>query len=76
MLFVCQSLPGQVLLPQLKRVAATEAMNNARQIGLALIEFEAEYGSFPTAETRKQVEEATVAKCRRTTTARTPSSAS
>lgn len=38
MLFVSPSLPGQVLLPQLKRAAATEAMNNARQIGLALIE--------------------------------------
>lgn len=62
MLFACPSLPGQVLLPQLKRAAATEALNNARQIGLALIEFEAEYGSFPTAETRKKVEEATGAK--------------
>jgi hypothetical protein len=61
-LFVCPSLPGQVLLPQLKKAAATEALNNARQIGLALIDFEAECGSFPTAVTRKKVEEATGAK--------------
>jgi hypothetical protein len=33
-------------------------MNNARQIGLMLLEFDTEYGSFPSGETRKDVEDA------------------
>ena len=35
----------------------TEAVSNARQIGLALMEFEAEYGSFPDDSTRQKVQE-------------------
>lgn len=35
----------------------TEAVCNARQIGLALMEFEAEYGSFPDDSTRQKVQE-------------------
>jgi hypothetical protein len=37
-------------------------MNNSRQIGLMLLEFETEYGSFPSGKTQKKVEEATGAK--------------
>lgn len=33
----------------------TEAVNNARQIGIALFEFEMEYGSFPNESTAAQV---------------------
>lgn len=37
-------------------------MNNARQIGLMLVEFDNDYGSFPSGETRKVVEDAAGAK--------------
>lgn len=33
----------------------TEEVNNARQIGIALVEFEAEYGKFPDASTASVV---------------------
>jgi hypothetical protein len=61
-LLSCSSLRGQVLLPQLKKAIAGDAVNNARQIGLMLFEFETEYGSFPSGETRQAVEDATGAK--------------
>jgi hypothetical protein len=61
-LLSCSSLRGQVLLPQLKKNNEREAMNNARQIGLMLFEFEANYGSFPSGETRKGVEDTAGAK--------------
>src|SRR5690606_7922664 len=35
--------------------SGTEAINNARQIGMALSEFESEYGSFPSADTIAKV---------------------
>lgn len=38
-----------------KKADQTEASSNGRQIGLALLEFETEYGSFPDAETAKIV---------------------
>ena len=38
---------------------ASESVNNARQIGMALFEFEAEYGKFPDATTINAVREAT-----------------
>ena len=49
-------------MPPLKRAEATRAMNNARQIGLMLIEFDLDHGSFPSDETRKGVEDAADAK--------------
>jgi hypothetical protein len=61
-LLSCSPLHGQILLSQLKRAAATEAINNARQIGLMLIEFDLDHGSFPSDETRKGVEDAGGAK--------------
>lgn len=49
-------LTAPMVIRQRKKADQTEAVNNARQIGLALFEFETEYGSFPddlTAETVK-----------------------
>lgn len=40
-----------------KRPDQTEAVNNARQIGIALFEFEAEYGKFPDESTIAKVRE-------------------
>jgi hypothetical protein len=40
-----------VVLKSRKASDRTEALNNIRQIGLALFEFEADYGSFPSAAT-------------------------
>jgi len=40
-----------------KKPDQTEATSNLRQIGLALFEFEAEYGSYPSEETAKLVKE-------------------
>ena len=56
------SLHGQVPLPELRKGNETEAMSNARQIGLLLFEFENEYGSFPAEDTRKEVEDTAGAK--------------
>ena len=53
------SLDAQILLPQLKKGVAAEAMNHARQIGLLLLEFEQDYGVFPSDASRTDVEEAT-----------------
>lgn len=38
-----------------KNASQTQAVNNARQIGMALFEFEAEYGRFPDATTTAEV---------------------
>lgn len=40
-----------------KKASQTEATSNARQIGLALMEFEDEYGSYPNEKTSKAVTE-------------------
>ncbi len=40
-------LTAPMVIRQRKKADATEATNNARQIGLALFEFETEYGSYP-----------------------------
>jgi len=44
-------LIAPLILRSRKKTDQTEAVSNARQIGLALFEFEAEYGKFPTATT-------------------------
>lgn len=41
-----------------KKAAATKAIMNAKQLYLALFEFESDYGAFPSDETRKDVEKA------------------
>jgi len=45
--------------PMEVRRASTQAIMNARQIGLMMVEFDTDYGSFPNAGTRADVEAAT-----------------
>ncbi len=52
-------LTAPMVIRQRKKADQTEAVNNARQIGMALFEFETEYGSFPDDATAKAVFEAT-----------------
>lgn len=52
-------LTAPVVLRQRKKADQTEAVNNARQIGLALFEFKTEYGSYPNDTTAKKVAETT-----------------
>ncbi|HEX7262000.1 MAG TPA: hypothetical protein VF258_09310, partial [Luteolibacter sp.] len=48
-----------MVIRQRKKADQTEAVSNARQIGMALFEFETEYGSFPDASTATAVAAAT-----------------
>lgn len=50
-LLVLAALSAPQILKSRKFVIQTEAVNNARQIGLALFEFKMQYGKFPDAET-------------------------
>lgn len=52
-------LSAPVILKQRKAADRTEAISNAKQIGLALFEFDSEYGSFPDNNTAQDVKEAT-----------------
>jgi prepilin-type N-terminal cleavage/methylation domain-containing protein len=52
-------LTAPMVIRQRKKADQTEAVNNARQIGVALFEFETEYGSFPDAATATAVQAAT-----------------
>jgi prepilin-type N-terminal cleavage/methylation domain-containing protein len=52
-------LTAPMVIRQRKKADQTEAVSNARQIGLALIEFETEYGNFPDSDTAKKVADAT-----------------
>ena len=52
-------LSAPVILKQRKAADRTEALNNIRQIGLSLFEFDSEYGSFPDNNTQEDVKEAT-----------------
>ena len=52
-------LTAPMVIRQRKKADQTEAVNNARQIGLALFEFETEYGSFPDDSTAEAVKSAT-----------------
>ena len=52
-------LTAPMVIRQRKKADQTEAVNNARQIGLALFEFETEYGSFPDDDTADAVAAAT-----------------
>ena len=52
-------LTAPMVIRQRKKADQTEAVSNARQIGLALFEFENEYGSYPDSTTAKSVTEAT-----------------
>lgn len=52
-------LTAPMVIRQRKKADQTEAVNNARQIGMALFEFESEYGSFPDDATATAVKDAT-----------------
>ena len=52
-------LSAPVILKQRKAADRTEAINNIKQIGAMLIEFDTEYGNFPDNETAEDVKEAT-----------------
>lgn len=52
-------LTAPMVIRQRKKADQTEAVNNARQIGLALFEFETEYGNFPDDATATAVAAAT-----------------
>ena len=52
-------LTAPMVIRQRKKADQTEAVSNARQMGLALIEFENEYGSFPDDTTAQAVATAT-----------------
>jgi prepilin-type N-terminal cleavage/methylation domain-containing protein len=48
-------LTAPMVIRQRKKADQTEAISNAKQIGLAMFEFETEYGSFPDASTAATV---------------------
>lgn len=52
-------LTAPMVIRQRKKADQTEAVNNARQIGFALFEFETAYGSFPDSTTAPTVTENT-----------------
>lgn len=52
-------LTAPMVIRQRKKADQTEAVNNARQIGIALMEFENEYGTFPDDTTATAVKDAT-----------------
>jgi prepilin-type N-terminal cleavage/methylation domain-containing protein len=52
-------LTAPMVIRQRKKADQTEAVSNARQIGLALFEFENEYGSYPDQDTAIAVTSAT-----------------
>ncbi|MCH7227603.1 type II secretion system protein [Haloferula sp. A504] len=52
-------LSAPMILRQQKAAARTEAINNAKQMGLALLEFDQEFGSFPDDATAELVSDAT-----------------
>ena len=57
---VLAGLTSPLVVRSRKKADLTEAVSNARQIGLALFEFETSYGAFPNAQTAKAVKEATL----------------
>jgi len=52
-------LSAPVILKQRKAADRTEAINNVKQINLALIDFDNDYGSFPDNNTQEDVKDAT-----------------
>ncbi|MFN6016403.1 MAG: type II secretion system protein [Verrucomicrobiota bacterium] len=48
-------LTAPMVIRQRKKADQTEAVNNAKQIGLAMFEFENAYGTFPDASTAAQI---------------------
>lgn len=56
---VLAGLMAPMVIRQRKKADQTEAINNARQIGLALYEFKTEYGAYPDDITAKAVADST-----------------
>lgn len=54
-------LTAPLVIRQRKKADQTEAVSNARSFGLALMEFENEYGRFPDASTARRIAEETSA---------------
>jgi prepilin-type N-terminal cleavage/methylation domain-containing protein len=52
-------LSAPMILRQRKAADRTQAINNAKQLGLALLEFDQEYGSYPDNDTAETVAEST-----------------
>jgi prepilin-type N-terminal cleavage/methylation domain-containing protein len=52
------ALSSPMVFRQVKRAAEAQALSNARQIGIALFEFQDDYGTYPSAATLLQVQEA------------------
>jgi prepilin-type N-terminal cleavage/methylation domain-containing protein len=52
-------LTAPMVIRQRKKADQTEAVNNVRQIGLAMFEFETEYSSYPSSDTAQTVIENT-----------------
>jgi prepilin-type N-terminal cleavage/methylation domain-containing protein len=52
-------LSAPMILRQRKAADRTQAINNAKQIGLALLEFDQEFGGFPDNDTAADVEDST-----------------
>ncbi|MCP5532920.1 MAG: prepilin-type N-terminal cleavage/methylation domain-containing protein [Akkermansiaceae bacterium] len=48
-------LTAPMVIRQRKKADQTEAVNNARQIGLAMLDFETEYGSFPEGDLAEDI---------------------
>lgn len=59
MVAMVAGLTAPMVIRQKKKADQTEAISNARQISMALMEFESEYGSMPNAATAQLVAEAT-----------------
>jgi type II secretory pathway pseudopilin PulG len=59
MIAMVAGLTAPMVVRQKKKADQTEAISNARQISMALMEFESEYGSMPNAATAQLVAEAT-----------------
>jgi prepilin-type N-terminal cleavage/methylation domain-containing protein len=53
-------LTAPMVIRQRKKADQTEAVNNAKQIGLAMFEFDAAYGSYPSQTTAESFPEATI----------------
>lgn len=53
-------LSAPMILRQQKAAARTQAISNSKQVGLALLEFDQEFGSFPDDNTAKDMQENSV----------------
>jgi prepilin-type N-terminal cleavage/methylation domain-containing protein len=52
------ALSAPMIMGQIKKANKAEAISNSKQIGLALFEFDSDYGSYPDADTLTEVSEA------------------